>query len=146
MKKISILMGIILVAIIIPVATAMYGDVPKTLINQEEQKDSPVVICNVEETLGYEGYAPFGILYVTSSSIEGVPENTYTGIIGNLNITLSGDQTFSVVPLPWFILSTYFENSGIMYINMELFWGLIDPTGTDASLSGFGKNIEWKWE
>ena len=131
MKKIGILMCAVVVATIIPVSAAMYDDGPKSSINKE--------------TSGYEGYAPYGILYVTSSIVEGAPDTTYTGIIGNLNITLRGDQTFSLVPLPWFILSTYFENNGIMHINMDLFWGFIDPTGTEASLSGFGKNIAWKW-
>ena len=93
----------------------------------------------------YHGEAKKGILAIESSNAEGIPDDIYSGIISKLNITLYGDQIFSIVPLPWIIFSTYFENNGTMFVKMDFFWGYINPTGETVSISGFARDIQWDW-
>ena len=94
----------------------------------------------------YHGEAKRGIIAIESSDAEGIPDDMYNGVISKLNITLYGEQMFSLVPLPWFILSTYFENTGTMFVKMDFFWGYINPIGETIFISGFAKNIQWDWE
>ena len=93
----------------------------------------------------HKGKVRFGIIGIDTSNVAGLPNETYAGVLTDVNITIYGATMFAVVPIPLLFLSTGFETSETIYIKMEFFWGAVDPTGNTIMIGGFARNIEWQW-
>jgi hypothetical protein len=92
-----------------------------------------------------KGSVRLGIIGIESSNVDGLPDETYAGILTDVDITLSGANMFGVVPIPLVFLSTGFETGETIHLKMEFFWGAVDPTGNITMIGGFARNIEWEW-
>jgi len=93
----------------------------------------------------HRGNVRLCIIGIETSNVVGLPDETYAGILTDVNITLSGAIMFGVVPIPLVFLSTGFETSETIYLKMEFFWGAVDPTENTTMIGGFARNIEWEW-
>ena len=93
----------------------------------------------------HQGSARFCILVIESTNGTGFPDDDYIGVLNDLNATLKGKNKIIVTPIPWLIFGTVFETNETIYLNMEIFAGVIDPSGNSTRVTGFAKNIVWKW-
>ena len=111
-------------------------------------QDTAITVKSVTYRLNQptnKGNVRLGIIGIETSNVAGLPDETYAGILTDVDITLSGANMFGVVPIPLAFLSTGFETSETIYLKMEFFWGAVDPTGNTTMIGGFARNIEWEW-
>ena len=92
-----------------------------------------------------QGSARFCIVVIETSNGTGFPDNEYIGVLNKVNATLEGQNMLIVTPIPWLIFGTVFETNQTIYLTMEFFGGVIDSTGNATRVTGFAKNVVWKW-
>ena len=94
-----------------------------------------------------KGVAKRGIIVAELTEIEGSPDEFYAGSLIDVDFQLSNVSLFSVIPLPFFILVTMLENTDNIHLQIENFWGIIDPLTpiNSATIGGYFRNAEWEW-
>jgi hypothetical protein len=93
----------------------------------------------------HQGSALFCILVIESINETGFPDEDYIGVLSDINATLKGKNKLIVTPIPWVIFGTVFETNQTIYVTMEFFAGVIDPSVNFTRITGFAKNIVWEW-
>lgn len=93
----------------------------------------------------HQGSARFCILVIESANGIGFPNDNYIGVLSDVNATLNGKNKLIITPIPWLIFGTVFETNQTIYLTMEIFAGVIDPSGNSIRVTGFAKNIVWEW-
>ena len=96
-------------------------------------------------SLSHEGEARFGIISIETPLAEGFPDESYIGVLLNVNVTLHGATSFIVTPIPFMIFATTFETENMIQLKMDFFWGPIDISEDGTYISGFARMISWKW-
>jgi hypothetical protein len=102
---------------------------------------------NIEKTIKsmHHGSAGFCILMIDTKNAEGLPDELYTGILTDINVTLDGPNQFMLTPIPWILLTTMFDTNETIHLEADFFWGFIDPTYDPSQIMGFAKNVKWEW-
>ena len=93
----------------------------------------------------HQGSARFCILVIESINGIGFPDDDYIGVLSDVNTTLKENNKLIVTPIPWLIFGTVFETNQTIYLTMEIFAGVIEPSGDYIRATGFAKNIVWEW-
>lgn len=95
----------------------------------------------------HHGSSRFCFFHVDTTEIEGLPnEERYSGVLTGVNATIYGASMFGVVPFPLIIFSTFFDTDEPIYIAIDFFWGLVDPTSENSiMIGGFARNLKWEW-
>ena len=93
----------------------------------------------------YQGSARFCMIVIETSNGTGFPDNEYIGALNDVNATLEGQNMLVVAPIPWLIFGTVFETNQTIYLTMEFFAGVVDSTDNTTTVTGFAKNVVWKW-
>ena len=94
-----------------------------------------------------KGGAKKGIIMVELTEIKGAPEKFYAGSLKDVDFQLNNVTLFAVLPLPFLIFPTMLENTDNIHLQIENFWGMIDPATpiNSSMIGGYFRNAEWEW-
>ncbi len=103
-------------------------------------------IDRVDDTQ-HHGSSRFCFFHVDTTEMEGLPnEERYSGVLTGVDATIYGASMFGVVPFPLIIFSTFFDTDEPIYVTIDFFWGLVDPTSENSiMIGGFARNLKWEW-
>ena len=97
------------------------------------------------ESYSESGEERFGLVTIGFYSADGLPESDYKGFLKNIDVTFSGNTTFTVSH-PIFIRKNppvILETTNDLHVKIDLFYGMIVHNNNYAVLLGYGWGISW---